>query len=254
MKKILALFIASSLSAETFFTDCSQSAVFLATPCLSWGVDLNILYLQPNNNTYSVELESDGWKIHDRHPHYNLGYEFGLSAFFQERSAEANINYIHYRSDTYSFDAGHIDYGLLINFGPCLKTNFFGGLGLVRLKQKKPTSSLFTGGGPEIGFDFSYGLMDGFQIVDKASGTLFMGSLKYHEHFIHSHHRGILPGMEGKGGLAYTFKLGDCICSFIGGYQILFYWDAIEATDTNFIRHSRHFFLAGPYATFDVAF
>lgn len=292
MKKILALLIASALSAETFVTDCQDNTVFLATPCLSFGVDLNILYLQPSssNHNYSIELATPKWKIHEIHPKYNLGYEFGLSAFFHERSTEADLNYIHYRSHeddktegllinqgtlytfakghaSYSFDAGHFDYGILINCGTCLKTNLYGGIGLVRLKQKIKTvftnsgsfkssiSSKFSGIGPEFGFDFSYGLQDGFQIVGKATGTLFIGRIKNHLPTVHCHHRKeILPGLEGKAGFAYTFKLGDCICSFIGGYQILYYLNAIQTIDTNFLVHSRHFSLAGPYGSFDVAF
>lgn len=293
MIKILLLLIFSQLSAETFFTDCTETAVFLASPCLSWGVDLNLLYLQAssNNLNYATEWENSKWKAHAIRPRYNLGYEFGISTFIQERSSKANLNYIHYRSQegdktqgffinggdlfdhskghvAYSLDTGHFDYGVLINCGNCLKTNFFGGVGLVRMKQKIKTdftniffsqktyaSSLFIGIGPEIGFDFSYELLDGFQIVGKTAGTLFIGRLKNRSSTIHIHHqKTILPALEGKGGIAYTFKLGDCICSFVGGYQILFYWDAIQSIENATFQSYKHLSLTGPYCNFEVAF
>lgn len=293
VKKLFLFFIASTLAAETFFTDCTQSAVFLATPCLSWDLELNLLYLRPNCSTfpYAIEIDHSHWKAHSVHPHYSLGYEFGASAFLQDRSGELNVNYTHFNSDktsrskgllidcdllfthakghlSHHFDAGNITYGILINGGSCLKANFFAGVGLVRLDQKAKTAfsstsssrkvhtcSNFFGAGPQLGFDFSYGLTKGFQILGRARSTLYVGRIKNHTHAVHEHYcQLVVPGIEGKAAIAYTFWLGDCICSFIGGYQVLYYWNAVQTLESNFRKSYTHFALSGPYSAFDVAF
>lgn len=102
----------------------------------------------------------------------------------------------------YEFDAVNLDFGMFVNFGRCLQTNLYAGVGFMRLEQnlistyetgevppgtiappavlqdafrqiKSP--SKFTGAGPQIGLDFLYSACGCFGFEGRFESTLLAG-------------------------------------------------------------------------------
>jgi hypothetical protein len=209
----------------------------------------------------------------------------------------------------FRFNEVNLDYRVLVNFGDRLKTELFAGVSFVKIRQithayfsdlsgnnvraiKVP--SLFWGVGPQVGFDFCYRIVDGFQWVGKAMASLYTGRMKNHTDYKSgtpaliplgitppnqqrtevSERSQVVPGFEGRLGLAYAYSF----CRHYRfklevGYQAQIYLNAIQSADIGsqvilppgiqntvgvyartFQRTLSNFGLTGPYATIDFAF
>jgi hypothetical protein len=285
---------------------CNNLNVQLCNPCYTWGLEGSALYLQPSGSNlhYVAEAEplpvpSPNWIIKDVHPDYHFGFELGASAINHDRNSITKLNYVHfYSKDTSSFVAGtndmvgpffeigpdasafsnakgevsfhhdalNLDYGICVAFGDYVHTNFFGGLGAVRLKQNFKSTysssngsvsrsidvpSSFYGIGPQLGFDVSYEIWDCLQLTGKSTATLFVGNFKNHTSYKTNspalatlgitppnsqstsvnHRTGVVPAYEGKLGLSYDFKICDFLFNIAAGYEVLIYLDAIQSID-----------------------
>jgi hypothetical protein len=284
MKK---LFVLTSLLTSSLFAE------------MEFEIECSALYLQPSesNLPYAVVANSSAisphWKIHEIKPGYNWGLDAKVGMLLPS-STEASLSYTHFDSKnrsmitagtnefvgpffeigpdtsaftiakgrtTFKFDAAHIQYGIAMDFGCALSTNFFCGVGFARIDQKITnfysnadasisrkikTPSSFIGTGPELGVDFACDIYDGLQVVGAGSGALLVGSLRNHTSFdsvspllassnLQSTHvrskTGVVPGFDGKVGFAYTFMLGDCFFSLDAGYRVMYYLNAIQSVD-----------------------
>lgn len=283
-----------------------NNEICLSCPCYTFDFEFDALYLQPysSNLHYVAEalplpLPSPNWKIRDIRPDYHFGYDVGVSAICHDRNTKARLNYIHFNSRdsdsltapsndmvgpffeigpdatpytkakghvVFHYDALNLDYGVCVKFGDYLRTNFFGGIGGVRIKQKLNSKysnsdgtlarsikvpSSFLGMGPQLGVDFSYGICDGLHLTGEGIAALLVGNLKNHTSYAsispalaplgiappnkqstHVRNRTqAVPAFEGKLGLAYEFTLCNCAINVDAGYKVLLYINAIQSVD-----------------------
>lgn len=212
----------------------------------------------------------------------------------------------------FNFDEVNLDYGTFVQFGKLLRTNFFAGVSFSHIVEHRSTSfasldgtdkrtlyvpSSFMGAGPQIGMDFNYKIVEGFQFVGTGRASLFVGRFKNSTTFktyspdlvslgnpspnIQTttvyNKSGIVPGFEGKLGLAYEVCFGKHYMFKIeAGYQAQIYLNSIRSIDLDsevdlgttaaeasqttgvyartFGRTVSDFGMAGPYATVDFGF
>lgn len=213
---------------------------------------------------------------------------------------------------SFHFDEVNLDYGTFVRFGKQLRMNLFAGVGFGRLVQHISTTisdlsetvirtidipSKFIGAGPQLGFNFNYKIVKGFQFVGATRATLFVGTFKNSTTYSTQSNAlvllgdenpniqtttvdnkgGIVPGFEGKLGLAYKYLYRkNYMFNIEAGYQAQLYTGAIRSIDMGsevalaaagsvgsstvgvyartFDRTVSDFGLAGPYATIDLAF
>ncbi len=210
---------------------------------------------------------------------------------------------------SFHFDQINLDYGQFVQLGRRLRTNLFAGVGFARIKQTLNSRfsnlegnivrtihvpSLFTGGGPQMGMNFTYCLVKGFQFVGGARGSLFVGSSRSHTDYsaqsptlalvaveppnnqsTRGHKRTqVVPGLEGQLGLAYAYIFHrHYMFKVEAGYEAQVYFNAIQSTDIGsevvtppvapdtigvfartFQRTLSNFALAGPYIKIEFGF
>ena len=212
----------------------------------------------------------------------------------------------------FKFDEVNLNYGTFVKFGSLLSMNLFSGVSFSQIKQNYLTRfsnledsiirtinvpSKFTGAGPQFGFDFNYTIVQGFQFVGNARASLFVGTFKNNTTFTTTSNAlvilgdenpniqstsvknkmGIVPGFEGKLGLAYEFLFSNnYMIKFAAGYQAQIYINSIRSINMGsevalgsigsvgssvigvyartFKRTVSDFSMAGPYVTLDLAF
>lgn len=214
----------------------------------------------------------------------------------------------------FHFDEVNLDYGTFVRFGELLNVNFFAGATFSRIYQHRFTQfsdfvnstvrtikvpSKFIGIGPQVGFDFIYKIVKGFKFVGTTRASLFVGRFRNTttystksndlvrfndvnpniQHTNVYHKGGVVPGFEGKLGLAYEYFFGskcDRMVKVEAGYQAQIYLSAIRSIDMGsevalnaigsigsgstgvyartFQRTVSDFAMAGPYGKIDLAF
>jgi hypothetical protein len=93
----------------------------------------------------------------------------------------------------FSFNTFDVNWGKCFSTNECFQATVYAGISFARIKQKLlstfadledsvtraiTTPSIFTGAGPQIGFDFSYNLIDDFHFVGKGSSSILFGVAK----------------------------------------------------------------------------
>lgn len=212
----------------------------------------------------------------------------------------------------FHFDEVNLDYGVYAKFGSNWCFNPYSGVSFMRLIQHRFTrfSDLdntiirtltvpteFIGAGPQLGFNSTYTIAKGFQFVGNARATLFVGTFKNSTTFSTQSNAlaglgdqnpnvqttttdnmtGVVPGLEGKLGLAYEWCFeGDYALKIEAGYRGQIYINAIRSIDMgsevalaaigsvgsattgvyarSFERMVSDFAFAGPYASIFFAF
>lgn len=200
---------------------------------------------------------------------------------------------------SFRFDSVRIDYGLNVDLNPYLKSNIFVGIDGTRIKQTLVSSyssenatkvrtikapSTFSGVGPQLGIDFSYGIWRELYLSGEAAASLLAGTQKtYSQYKAHSpalkasdvtssnkqltdvpHRHLVVPAFSGRLGVGFSVAFcRTCTLSLQGGYQAQVYLNAIQTVDINstvgvyarnFHRTLSNFSLSGPYLGIDVAF
>jgi hypothetical protein len=237
--------------------------------------------------------------------------QFMIGPFF-EIGPDASVYKKAKGSVHFHFDEVNLDYGTFVNFGERFHANLFAGVSYTRIVQKRFTHfqdlsedtvrtikvpSKFNGAGPQFGLDFTYKIVNGFQFVGKARGTLYVGTFDNRTRYstrstdlatlgdinpnIQStkvkDKMGIVPGLEGKLGLAYELLFRrHYMFKLEAGYQAQIYINSIRSIDMgsevalaaigsvgsastgvyarSFERTVSDFGLAGPYVTVEFGF
>lgn len=286
---------------------CNGPSVYLSSPSYSFDVWGKVLLLQPTSSNLCYAAEADplpaptpNWVIHDVRPKYHFGFELGLESIDCDGNTSLQANWTHLTASdsnsvslptsdmigpffeigpdaspynsarghvTFHYDAVNLDYGVLVNFGDCINTNFFAGVGGARINQRlksrfsNPDGSIvrnidipskFLGAGPQIGFDFSSDFWNCLQLTGRASASLLVGNLKSHTDYeafspalaglgitppndqsTKEHSRtAVVPAFEASLGLAYSYNICDkYTLNFEAGYEAKIYINAIQSTD-----------------------
>ncbi|MBS0652516.1 MAG: hypothetical protein JSR39_03205 [Verrucomicrobia bacterium] len=212
----------------------------------------------------------------------------------------------------FHFDEVNLHYGTFVNFGKHLHTNLFAGVSYARIVQNRftrfqdPTKAVvrtikvpskFNGAGPQFGLNFTYKIVNGFQFVGNAQASLYVGTFENRTRFSTKStdlaalgdinpnvqstkvkdKMGIVPGLEGKLGLAYQHLFRrHYMFKLEAGYQAQIYINSIRSIDMGsevalaaigsigsattgvyartFERTVSDFGLAGPYVAVDFGF
>ncbi len=329
--------------------DHSPQSVFLSHPPYRFLTYFDALFMQPSGSNLhyaaqanSLPVISPNWRIHEVHPDYHFGFIVGVEGYFHSANSKMMLDWEHFHSldsnkkhvptedmlgpffeigpdasaykrakghGFFRFDEVNLDYGLAVNFGNRLKTDFFVGVSYAQIRQiihahftsldettikSIHTPSRFYGVGPQFGLDFSYRIVEGFQLVGEGIASLYVGRMKNHTTYKSaspslialgiappnkqrtdvSTRTQMVPGFESKLGVAYAYSFGQrfMIKAEIG-YKTQIYLNAIQSTDIGsevvtppvtpdvtgvyartFQRTLSNFALAGPYAAIDFAF
>lgn len=300
----LALTTAGLLSAQP-----ESPNIYLASPCYTFNGYYRALWLQPTASNLCYGAEADplpaptpNWKIHDINTDYNYGYEVGLGAIIHDRNTKLKLSWSHFTSSdsntkslssqdmigplfeigpdstpynsargrvNFDYDYACIDYGILVNFGCHLLSNFYLGISGAKIKQELvskfvnpngtirrtiKTPSRFMGIGPQFGVESQYSICRNFKLFGEASAALLVGGLSNHttyksyspalanlgitppnEQKTKVHHRtGVVPAFEGRLALGYTFKFQCLSCADFdleAGYKGSIFINAVQTTN-----------------------
>lgn len=237
---------------------------------------------------HSVDTDSE-------HAHGSdiVGPFFDIELPFQRAKGRVDFRYYNLK----------LDCGIAVDFGCRFHTYLYSGVDSTLIKQhliskyasedkktsrKIKTPSQFLGGGPQIGFDFSYEFWNGFEFNGGGKGSLLVGRLKNHTDFVSvdplltspniqktevKNRTQLVPALQGKLGIAYVFCVCDSAWRLEAGYEARVYINAIQSVDISseaaslpdlpdvvgvfartFQRTVSNFGVAGPYLNLDIEF
>lgn len=170
-----ASFQPTSGADNTSYDYSSDNDVFLASSLYTFEIGCKALILKPSGSLmhYAAEAEplplpSPSWKIHDVKTDYHPGFDLEVATIFQNRNANAKLNWEHLHSKDTSrrvvgsndmigpffeigpdallytqskgkyhvqFDAIKLNGGLFVNLGSYLQANIYAGVNGTRIKQ-----------------------------------------------------------------------------------------------------------------------
>jgi hypothetical protein len=297
----------STEKTKTHIKHHRHSEVRLFHPRHTFEIQLSALLLQPtgSNLHYAAEavplpLPSPHWKIHEIATDYHFGFDVALRGMFHHTNTNLALNWEHFHSTdsakktvssnnmigpffeigpdaspykkahgkvSFHFDEVDLTYGIFVNFGNRLRTNFFSGVSFARIEEKRSSKfsnfegtivrsikvpSTFTGAGPQIGLDFCYRIVKGLRFSGDAAVSLLVGTQKNHTKYkalspalpgvgivppnrqktsVHDTTQ-VVPGIEGMLGLAYDFTFREhYLIKLEVGYQAQVYIDALQSVD-----------------------
>ncbi len=264
--------------------------------CAKSRLMLNWERYHTSNDSGSIEVSSISSMVG---PFFEIGPD--ASSY---KKAKGSVNF--------HFDEANATYGTFVQFGPLLRMNLFAGASFMRVVEHRFTTisdlpgtivrtlrvpAKFTGGGPQLGCDFNYTIADGLQLTGLTRASIWVGrffnkttftttsgaleSLSEPDPNIQTttvHHKtGMVPGFEGKLGLAYEYLFcSNYMLKVEAGYQVQIYINAIRSIDMGsevdlppigdlattatgvyartFERVVSDFGLAGPYASINFGF
>lgn len=276
-----------------------------------FGFDLGLIgvfhdtqsFLTLNWERYHSSNDTDSYTVASTNNMIGPFFEIGPDASPYKR-AKGKVNF--------HFDQVNLDYGLFTKFGQRFHLNPYAGVGFLRLTQDRFTRftnledtiirtldvpTQFMGAGPQLGMNFFYTIVKGFRFVGDGRATLFVGTFKNSTTYTTQsaaltalndedpnvqtttteNKTGIVPGFEGKLGLAYEWLFcNHYACKLEAGYRGQIYINAIRSIDMGsevalgsigsvgssvvgvyartFQRTVSDFGLAGPYVSLFVAF
>jgi hypothetical protein len=269
-----------------------------------FDVDLDVIFHKANTN---LMLNWEHFHSSDSSSK-KVASEDMLGPFFEIGPNASPYNKAHGKVH-FRFDEANVDYGLLVNFGDRMQANLFAGVSYAYIKETLTSKyfspddtytrsikvpSRFSGAGPQVGFNFSYRIIDGFHLTGDAAASLLVGSMKNHTSYKSvspeleplditppnkqstrvTKRTQVVPGLEGKLGLAYSYTFRKhYMISLEAGYEAQIYINALQSVDMGsqvplnsvtaasvgvfartFQRSLSNFALAGPYITLSLGF
>lgn len=197
----------------------------------------------------------------------NVGGSNNMVGPFFEIGPDASTYKVAKGTTHFHLDEVRLDYGTYVCFGSLFQANLFSGVSFARIKQHHFTRfqnfadtvvrtidvpAQFMGAGPEVGLDFVYQVIKGFEFVGNAKAALFVGTFKNSTTFSTlsndlvllgdanpnvqtttvENKGGIVPAFQAKLGFAYEFCFWCCSMARLeAGYQAQIYLNAIRSID-----------------------
>lgn len=235
-----------------------------------WGFKLEASYHFSTGNDINVN-----WYHWDTTTSQNLHY-------FGEISG-AEVFFTPFQID-HKWDAVNFEFGQHVDFGEFKNIRFHGGAQYARLQHKiyspytinipsagfvvdpdtgnivlSPAETetganridlTFRGVGPRVGADMSYDWPNGFAIYANGAAALLIGDNKVNDTSDiepnRATHTSIVPELEAKLGLTYTYAMAQGNLTLDGGYMVANYWNAFHVVQAG-QDGSTDFGVHGPY-------
>jgi hypothetical protein len=280
--------------------------VLTYSPPYCFVTKFSTLVLKPgsSNMHYAAEaiplpLPSPNWNIYDIDPGYHFGFDICLGFSNHENCVSFFTNWQHFKSCSsaavsvgsnnmvgpffeigpdatpynkalgnvqFKFNELNVNLGQYVEFGECLKTIIFVGVGMTSIKQKVNSlysnsngtivrriivPSNFFGAGPQLGIDFSYDLIGNFYLAGKGLCSLLSGKLKNHTFYLAlapeleaigvtppnkqqtcvNKRTAVVPAFEQKIGVGYSC-CDECFSVYLeAGFQSQIYISALQSID-----------------------
>lgn len=132
---------------------------------------------------------------------------------------------------------------------------------LTGLTFSKFDNTDYKGFGPVVGIDYAYRITEALTLTANGAGSILYGTNRYHAGFIFNpvelipdqvfyRKKGIVPSLEAKLGLNYAHALSFGVANIQAGYQIVNYFNVLEAQSSqNLVGlvHPVDYGLFGPY-------
>ncbi|MDP1603476.1 MAG: Lpg1974 family pore-forming outer membrane protein [Legionella sp.] len=252
----------STLFAGTMGPSCLPGSVTVPCEASAWDFGIQALYLRAVNEDYQQSRVVGLTEYYDDHDH-DWGWGFRLEGSYHFNTGnDIDINWYHYRRSSstvftptapgalFSFatepkwDAVNFEFGQNVNLGEQTNIRFHGGLDYTRFEKDytianspigwvRTGGTKFTGVGPRTGFDLSYNLANGFGVYGKGAATLLVGDDKFFQTtvgpfptaYVSGSKRTVIPAMDGKLGVTYTYAMAQGLFSLDAGYLWVHYFD-----------------------------
>ncbi|QDP72115.1 hypothetical protein FOG18_05810 [Legionella israelensis] len=182
----------------------------------------------------------------------------------------------------HKWDTVNLEFGQHVDFGGFKNIRFHGGFQYARLEhnqnaphvinipaafvindngdiERAPAKTLvgtnridltFRGVGPRVGADMSYDWRNGFAIYANGAAALLVGDAKVNDYSDvepnRASHTAIVPELEVKVGLKYTYAMAQGNLALDGGYMVANYWDAFHLVQAG-IAGTSNFGVHGPF-------
>jgi len=161
------------------------------------------------------------------------------------------------------WDAVNVEFGQHVNFGEFKIIRFHGGVQFAQIKNELHANlastnyyrleNKYNGFGPRVGADMSYQLGNGLAMYANGATALLIGDSKFNYAtlaalpstyaYAEGTRRNMVPELEAKLGLTYTYAMAQGNLSLDGGYMWVNYFSpmhALNLADNDFALH-------GPY-------
>lgn len=286
----------SAVFAGTMGPVCTPGSVTVPCERTAWDFGAQALYLQTTGDDYYNYRSTLGGRIYDDFDHdWGWGFKIEGSYHFNTGN-DVNVNWYHLQKETtHSFDfatvgvgailtsrveprwdAVNFEFGQHVDFGEQKNIRFHGGAQYAHIEREYNFRSNlvgnatvlygeteFNGFGPRLGMDMSYDLGNGLAIYGNTAGAILVGDSKFRNTFpaaAVSNSRGertqIVPEMEAKLGLTYTYAMAQGDLTLDVGYLWVNYFDALHnpqgfanasAFTSALVSSETNFAVNGPY-------
>jgi hypothetical protein len=176
------------------------------------------------------------------------------------------------------YDQANVIMGQHVDFGLVKKMRFYGGLQYANIQANSsnlynfalaPTitsvslfdNTEFRGIGPTVGLDYAYHLTDAFSVIANGAGSILYGTSRYNIGYVaapsglvlvsqYAKTGAMVPSLEAKLGLNYAYSMPEGVVNLEGGYQVVNYFNALEAQSMQSLTASIasvSYGLYGPY-------
>lgn len=234
-----------------------------------WGFKLEGSYHFSTGNDVNVNWYH--WKDTTSQNFHYFGETNGDEVFFNNLQIE------------HKWDAVNLEFGQHVDFGEFKNIRFHGGAQFARIENNlnrpyvinfaqsyaidqatglialTPAGTevgtdrnifTFKGVGPRVGTDMSYDWINGFAIYANGAAALLIGDTEINDTSDvepnRASHTAIVPELEAKLGLKYTYAMEQGNLTLDGGYMVVNYWDAFHVVQSG-LAGSSNFGVHGPF-------
>lgn len=246
--------------------DNTHTRLVSADPDWGWGFKLEASYHFGTGN----DINLNWYHLSSTGTTQNFGSGFVYQGGLDEAGDDTPFNSQAVTIDP-RWDAVNLEFGQHADFGVMKNIRFHGGVQYARIKTDAAwlasgdegiygsvrTSSKYTGFGPRIGADYAYDLGNGLAMYAKGAGAILVGDHDFSGNgvvgqtgvdqqslgFSSDSKTSIVPEVEAKLGLAYTYAMAQGDLSLDAGWMWVNYFNA----QTSFDLNTSDFGVQGPY-------